>query len=783
MPFFSRGKSSPPKSSGGSSRRRSSGDAPPTPPRSSQPASASPSAAPTSPGSAGSEASEADVSRGLQRLRVDLLQPLEEALGHTPNEDMIPWVDTLLEEAFAQVSQLQHQNEACIETGRFDLMEQIFQSSTDFEDMKTRAESWKTAAAHSVGMSPSASQAQSAQGTQHSGQSLGPSPGRTLGQPAPQPQSQNSLSSQATQPQSQNSFGSQGGFPSQQQPQSSQQLSTTSSFPPQSSFDQQLGSSATWPQPPPQQSSAQTAQNPQQPPAGQQKVSKKKSSQKSSAGKNQPSSDQLMAGQQLRDVLNQTTTDPEFLSLALEEAKAVRLENVEPDLVKQAEKTLLQMRDRAPALRELQSATSATLAEQRRHIGEQTGRASPELERCLTQLRSALSQAKAVGVANEELHKSETVLQDATELHEQSHADHAAEQLAALARQEQAEREEEERFARAQHEMAVQRQTELLQKTIREGGHEDKINYAIQQARAMGVPESVIREAEEQVESATDKKALAAQRLQNALQHGVHYEEVQKAVAMAEAAGVDKASIEMARKVAQHRCQAHDHTVCALVSKDPKELREAHALVQASGAPQGHLQHLQRAMDRAGTTQGVASSLRQPPSQAYSAGQDQESQFVQHLRNARQAESAQDRRDLEEQWLRELEQRRRFQSGTSVNQSQVGQQYAVPPHSAQSLASRHAEEVSRQQRWQEWQSREREIAQEEAHFHDAFQGAKAHAEQTRHLLSSVTSFQQVQPVNNPFAIGHDVTRLARYEDKNFWRSAGPVAPVPDIRHF
>eukprot|EP00930_Biecheleria_cincta_P039949 TRINITY_DN27412_c0_g1_i2.p1 TRINITY_DN27412_c0_g1~~TRINITY_DN27412_c0_g1_i2.p1 ORF type:complete len:802 (-),score=158.32 TRINITY_DN27412_c0_g1_i2:45-2450(-) len=801
MPFFSRGKSPQQRSGGGSSRRGGSGGgsgvppSPPRPPPASQPPTASTSASPTSPASAGSEA---DVSRGLQRLRVDLLQPLEEALGHDPNEEMIPWVDTLLEEAFAQVSQLQHEAEACIESGRYDLMEQIVQSSTDFEDMKLRAESWKTAAAHSAARSPSAPQVQSAPSAQQSGQSFGSSPGRSHGQPAAQ-QSGQSLGSPlgrtpgqpATQPQSQNSFGSQG-FSFEQQPQSLQQLRTTSSvansptgsqsgFPPQSPVAQQPGAFASFPEPP-QQPASQMAGRPQQSPGGQQKSPKIKS-QKSSGGKKQPSSDQVVAGQQLRNAFNQRTTDPQSLPLALQEARLVRLEEVDPELMLQAEKTYLTMQEQPAALRELQSATSAVLAEQSRHAGGQSNDDSHDLDRCLAQLRSALSRAEAVGVAPRELHNSEKVWREVTEFQAQRHSDHAADQLGILAQQEQQEREEEERLARAQHEMVIQRQTELLQRAVSEGGDEDKINYAIQQARAVGVPENVIKKAEEQAESARGKKTQAAQQLQNAIQHGVHHEEVQKAIAMAEAAGVDKASCEMARKVAKHRCQAHDHMVCALVSKDPKELREAHALVQASEGPQGHLHHLQRAIDQAEATRGVASSPPQSLSQPYSAGPDQESQLLHRLRSARQAESYQHRRELEEQWQRELEQRRRLHSSAGVSQSQTSQQHAPPPHSMQSLASRHAEEVNRQQRWQEWQSREREIAQEEAQFHQAFQSAKAHAEQTRHLLSSVSSFQPVQSVNNPFANGHDAAQIARYEHKHFWRPGGPVVPVPDIRHF
>lgn len=519
------------------------------------------------------------------------------------------------------------------------------------------------------------------------------------------------------------------------------------------------------------------AGSPRQSPGGQQKSSKKKS-QKSSGGKKQPSSDQVEASQQLRSVLNQTTPDPEFLSLALQEARSVRLEEVDPDLMQQAGKTSAEMKERPAAQRELQSATSAVLAEQSKHVGD-----SHDLDRCLARLRSALGRAKDVGVAPRELQNAENVWQEVTESHEQRHTDHAADQLGALAQEEQQEREEEERFARAQHEMVIQRQTELLQKAISEGGDEDKINYAIQQARAVGVTENVIEQAEKQVESARGKKAQAEERLQNAIKHGVHHEEVQKAMAMAEAAGVDQASCEMARKVAQQRGQAHDHMVCALASKDPKELRAAHALAQASGGPQGNLQHLQHAIDQMQTTQRTAYSLPQSMSQAYNAGPDQEAQLLQRLRSARKTDFDHSRRDLEEQWLRELEQQRRLHSSASISQSQMRQQYVPPPHSSQSLASRHAEDVSRQQRWQERQTREREIAQGEAEFHEAFQDTRTHAEQTRHFASSVTPFQQVQPVNNPFATGHDAARMARYEDNNFWRPLGPVDPFPHTVHF
>lgn len=94
-----------------------------------------------------STAASGSVVRGLIRLRVDILQPLQEALDNEPSEDMIPWIDTLTEEAQTQVVQLQQHAETCMENGRFDLMEQIFTYASEFEEVRTRADRWKTAAA------------------------------------------------------------------------------------------------------------------------------------------------------------------------------------------------------------------------------------------------------------------------------------------------------------------------------------------------------------------------------------------------------------------------------------------------------------------------------------------------------------------------------------------------------------------------------------------------------------------------------------------------------------
>ncbi|CAJ1368692.1 unnamed protein product [Effrenium voratum] len=83
------------------------------------------------------------VTRGMQHLQADLIAPLNDVLNNEPSEDMVPWLDTLVGEAQMQVEQLQQQADICMTRERFDVMQQIVECASDFEELRLRATTWK----------------------------------------------------------------------------------------------------------------------------------------------------------------------------------------------------------------------------------------------------------------------------------------------------------------------------------------------------------------------------------------------------------------------------------------------------------------------------------------------------------------------------------------------------------------------------------------------------------------------------------------------------------------
>lgn len=80
----------------------------------------------------------------LQRLRDDQFQPVCEMLENVPSEEMHGMAELFLDEAGAAVAELQGHAEACIAQDRFDLLEQIVNAASEYEDLRGRADRWST---------------------------------------------------------------------------------------------------------------------------------------------------------------------------------------------------------------------------------------------------------------------------------------------------------------------------------------------------------------------------------------------------------------------------------------------------------------------------------------------------------------------------------------------------------------------------------------------------------------------------------------------------------------
>lgn len=84
-----------------------------------------------------------ELEQKVLQIQEDLLQPVREVLGNDASAEMVAMADMFLNEAQCGVELLQSQVEGCIACDRFDLLEQIANVASTYEDMRMRIDEWR----------------------------------------------------------------------------------------------------------------------------------------------------------------------------------------------------------------------------------------------------------------------------------------------------------------------------------------------------------------------------------------------------------------------------------------------------------------------------------------------------------------------------------------------------------------------------------------------------------------------------------------------------------------
>eukprot|EP00931_Biecheleriopsis_adriatica_P118571 TRINITY_DN9393_c0_g2_i2.p1 TRINITY_DN9393_c0_g2~~TRINITY_DN9393_c0_g2_i2.p1 ORF type:complete len:790 (+),score=198.30 TRINITY_DN9393_c0_g2_i2:263-2371(+) len=702
---------------------------------------------------------------------------------------MVPWVNTLTDEAAAQVEQLQQQAEFCMENGHYDMMEQIVNCASEFQDTKTRIESWKAAAGGAGGRSR-ASQAQTP-ASSASTPARAPAPAAAPPPPAmtQSPQSPSgsqdfsrpaSSPSSAGSPQAKNSLSASPPDPS---PAGQSPWGLQSAAASQFAWGQGSGSQSPFSQTP---AASQT-------PWGQTPAA---AASQSPWGQT-PAASQSPWGQGQTPAAGSQSSWPA--------TPATKAPDSRPQLP-------LQSPEQA-----LHSAIAAV------NTALQQPQAS-NLRNRIAALRAAISEARSRGLSTQQLPQADALLEKAVQAEKRLSADGAADEAAELYRQEQLEQQEQAQTAQLQQQQYVQRQEEMLRKSISIGNPE-KISQAIDQARSAGVAESLLKDAEQQMKSLTDRRSQGAKILHAALENGANAEQLELAVDLAQAAGVDIDSCILARKVMQNRRSAHDSVDEALKSRDLEQIRKVKQLVESAGGPATDLERLRRVLEPGVTgevlrTTSLASEPGGLSDSELAAFKQREEQLLQRLRQAR------------ERQLSKIEQLQPQQP--RMQQPVLQEAWSEPKMDwfEQEKARTYEYEIKRQQQQQlqneEWQKHNQLQAEEDARWKDAYRNARERVDQVRSYLNSFTTAQGISAhpgagnhlakTTNPFGAAQtpsatmpfqsDTVKQAfnpfhqpeydhrsmisnaawrtqleparKYEDPNFWRLN---KQVPEIMHF
>ncbi|CAJ1433035.1 unnamed protein product [Effrenium voratum] len=326
-----------------------------------------------------------------------------------------------------------------------------------------------------------------------------------------------------------------------------------------------------------------------------------KSTSKSSPASQRIRTEQESAKKELQRTLQHASEDPHLLSSALHEAKMIGLQEVEPELVQQAEAALQKAHQSS-----LQSEAFQALQQAARKVS--------------ADLRDLAVDEEAAGSLREDAAQLQQALQEAKDL-QLSDSTQEAEILLQKARTEEA-----RTSKRSEPQASASPQAAVIE--VPRAAEVEPVP-TLKPEPQLGEKPTV------QADSFMQEKVRKL--LQTLMAGGSNGEQLRKAAEVAAAIGLDLES-QNARQAAETRSRAHDEAVAALGSGDLHRIRQAKAMVELAGGPSADLRQLAQVlqMQVPGSSGSVPGSRRILRAEEKEAFREREEHLVQQLRHARE---------------------------------------------------------------------------------------------------------------------------------------------------